>query len=62
MSFDPQSPSDRADLFPDEASAPCSRCGETITQSNVDVEAWEAFGEMLCLPCAEVYWADDEDE
>jgi hypothetical protein len=55
MSYDPQSPSDRADMEPDEA-AVCEWCSEIIDPSDVDVEAFETFGGLICRECAEA-WA-----
>jgi len=29
----------------------CSRCGEPVTQSDIDVEAFEKHGEITCQSC-----------
>lgn len=60
MSYDPQSPSDRADMDFDIPSV-CEWCDEIIDQSDVDVEAFETFGGMICRGCAEA-WAGSSSE
>lgn len=52
MSYDHQSPSDRADMEPDEPDAVCEDCGEFLDATEVNVEAFEATGQMLCAGCA----------
>ncbi len=54
MSYDPQSPSDRADKEWDKP-ALCEWCDEQVDQSEVDVEAFETFGGLICRACAEAW-------
>lgn len=50
MSFDPQSPSDMADLS-DDVVAVCEYCDEVIDQADCDVEAFEVAGGPCCRDC-----------
>lgn len=57
MSFDPQSPSDMADMAED-AVAVCQFCDEVIDQLDMRVEAFELAGCPCCIDCAvEAYGA-----
>lgn len=58
MSFDPQSPSDMADLA-DEIALCCEWCGEEIDQIDVNVEAFEAMGGPCCTECREAHAEDN---
>ena len=60
MSHDPQSPSDAAnmaahDLEPDDPTedAECEVCGEPMSADDINVEAFEFSGQILCCGCAE---------
>lgn len=38
--------------FHDEINVePCEKCGEPVTASDVNVEAFEAYGEIICPSC-----------
>jgi hypothetical protein len=54
MSYDPQSPSDRADMEPDET-ADCEWCAVSIDAADLNVEAFERFGGLICPHCIEVW-------
>lgn len=51
MSYDPQSPSDAADLD-DEPDGACEACGEGMSIDELNVEAFEISGQVLCPDCA----------
>lgn len=50
MSYDPQSPSDRADMEPDDVLI-CEFCDEQIDESDVSIEAFEASCCPICKTC-----------
>lgn len=53
MSHDPQSPTDAADFEPDDPDAVCEECGEFMDAMDVNVEAFELTGQILCDGCAQ---------
>lgn len=53
MSHDPQSPTDAADFNDDDPDAACEECGEFLDATEVNVEAFELTGKLLCAGCAE---------
>ena len=53
MSHDPQSPSDAADFADDPPDHLCEGCGEPMDASDVNVEAFEMSGRILCPECAD---------
>jgi len=50
MSFDPRSPSDRANMEPD-LMAVCRWCDESIDEIDVSIEAFEVMGDPCCKSC-----------
>ncbi|MEI6439024.1 MAG: hypothetical protein WCO83_02355 [Alphaproteobacteria bacterium] len=52
MSFDPQSPSDCADMELDKALV-CEWCDEEIDQIDLNVEAFEVMDGACCRACFE---------
>lgn len=50
MSHDPQSPSDAADMAPDDVLI-CEFCDEVIDQIDVNVEAFERMAAPCCTDC-----------
>lgn len=63
MSHDPQSPTDAADFDDDDrAVGRCQRCNDTMTLGELNVEAFELTGQVLCEGCAgEVFEEMDDD-
>lgn len=59
MSFDPQSPSDAADMDDDAPDAVCEECGEFMDMTEINVEAFELTGQVLCPGCAEIAFEDN---
>lgn len=49
----------RRDHAPDAA---CEACGEFMDAADINVEAFELTGQLLCLECADDALADDEDD
>lgn len=52
MSHDPKSPSDAADFDDDPPDAFCEDCGEPLDSNDINVEAFETTGLILCHGCA----------
>lgn len=59
MSYDPQSPTDAADM--DEYDAICEDCGDELDSNDINVEAFELSGQILCKLCAEAYFEREAD-
>lgn len=51
MSHDPQSPTDAADFDDDDYASECEDCGEFLDAWNINVEAFEMAGHIICEEC-----------